>query len=262
MCRLDRFLRREVRDDHAAGCLAQDEVDGAAEERLLAVDRQPPLLGRSDHDQRGALVDDRVDDRPAGVARAHHHPPELDAVVRRQRPRHLLHLGHLPVALGQLGVQRILHRHVDGADRDHRRARLGRQPAGGRRHLLGQLARFFQRHHDRPAGQLDRLLGRRCARLVTLHQRDARAHAHHRVDAKTGDHPQHPDVAGARMGTQRDHPGGERGDRAGHRRHRDQPAPDPDVATIMNGRGMSGSVIRSHTIDAFASPKAIRMPKL
>ncbi len=31
---------------------------------------------------------------------------------------------------------------------------------------------------------------------------------------------------------------------------------------IMNGRGMSGSVMRSHTIEALASPKAIRMPKL
>ena len=31
---------------------------------------------------------------------------------------------------------------------------------------------------------------------------------------------------------------------------------------IMNGRGMSGATIRSHTTDACVSMNAIRMPKL
>src|SRR5436305_3050898 len=62
-------LGREMGHDHAAGGLAEDEVDRAAEELLVGAAGQPALVRRADHDELGIVLDRRVDHQPAGVPR-------------------------------------------------------------------------------------------------------------------------------------------------------------------------------------------------
>ncbi len=179
-------LGREVRDDHPAGCLAQDEVHGAAEELLLLGAPAAGLVGRADHDQRCFVLDRRVHHHPPGTAGASADLDVFAAVLLGQRRRRVLHLTRLPLAFGPGRVQRVAHRHHDRRHTDHHEAGVECQPKRGGHHLLADHVEPLQRHDDRPLWHIGDGRRRRLGQVDPCQQRNTRADAHGGVQAEPG----------------------------------------------------------------------------
>src|SRR5215213_6292506 len=126
-----------IRDDHhLAGRAAEHVVHGRAEEARLAL----PARRGAHEDEIDAVALGLRDDRLADGASAHDLAFDLHPVLGCEQ----LRLGERRlgpfVLVGQLGVERLVERHLDHGQRPHRTAALLREADRRRKHLLADQA--------------------------------------------------------------------------------------------------------------------------